>query len=71
MKGRKRSIDDSARGDVSRRITLRQIAPIYSPEIPDHVIDEANRARSAGRTLTSMILGDPAPGRSALDKMGG
>ena len=37
-------------------------------EIPDFVIEDAARRLSAPRSLTAMLLGDPAPGQSALDK---
>lgn len=37
-------------------------------QIPEHVSEERKRAASGGRSLTAEILGDPLPGRSALDK---
>ena len=37
-------------------------------KIPDEVIAERDRRRSAARTITAFVLGDPAPGQSALDK---
>ena len=34
---------------------------------PQHVVDELAHAAAAPRTLTASIMGDPLPGRSALD----
>lgn len=36
--------------------------------VPDDVLADARRRACAERTLGSLILGDPAPGQSALDK---
>lgn len=36
--------------------------------IPDEVVSDAVRRGLAQRSLTALILGDPAPGQSALDR---
>ena len=38
-------------------------------EIPPDVARERDRTINAPRTLTALLLGDPAPGRSALDRV--
>lgn len=39
-----------------------------SPVVPRDVLFERKRALKAPRSLTALCCGDPAPGRSALDK---
>lgn len=39
--------------------------------VPDEVWSDAKRRNLAPRTITSSIMGDPAPGQSALDKKQG
>lgn len=44
----------------------------HAPSIPQHVLmDRDRRLSMAPRSLTAALCGDPAPGRSALDKMNG
>lgn len=40
----------------------------YDRRIPDAVLAERNRVASAERTINMVVLGDPAPGRSAWDR---
>lgn len=37
------------------------------PEVPTEVLAERNRAYAAPVSLTAMVMGDPLPGRSALE----
>lgn len=39
-----------------------------APPPPFHVIAERERALMAPRDLTGLLMGDPLPGRSALDR---
>jgi hypothetical protein len=52
------------------RLTLTGLhAPTHKPNrATDNEIAELIRATSRPRSLTAEILGDPLPGRSALDK---
>lgn len=43
---------------------------IDKPTVPDYVQFEAERAATVPRSLTAIICGDPAYGRSALDRKG-
>lgn len=38
-------------------------------EPPPEVLEEANRAAMAPRTLTAIMFGDPPPGRRAIDRV--
>jgi hypothetical protein len=49
------------------------LGPIFSAGTPgarptQAMIDDAERRSCAPRSLTSLVFGDPPPGRSALDK---
>jgi hypothetical protein len=39
-------------------------------QIPDAVLAERDRRLAADRTINMLLLGDPLPGRSALDRRG-
>lgn len=39
-----------------------------APFVPVGVLQDAMRRRNAEQSLTASIMGDPAPGQSALDK---
>lgn len=49
-------------------ISMRRTGP---PAPPDYVLEEAARAARAQRSLTAQIMGDPVPGRRALDAKAG
>ncbi len=55
----------------SSRLTLTGLPArkVAAWRVPEDVVDELIRATCAPRSLTAKILGDPLPGRSALDKM--
>lgn len=36
--------------------------------VPDSVYEDAARRMSAPRSITALVMGDPAPGHSALDR---
>lgn len=44
-------------------------ANVHSKRPPEEVIAECAMAHARRRSLTAEVLGDPLPGRSALDKM--
>lgn len=52
------------------------LAPILHPDVreyvvvPHDVLFERDRARAQNQSLGSYLMGDPLPGRSALDRMG-
>lgn len=56
--------DRSARH--ARGLEKHRVTPDCAP--PTHVIDARDRALGAPQSLTSLVLGDPPPGRSALDR---
>lgn len=62
-KKRTRKISGAAR---SYNMVVRCLEFIEPP--PAHVIAERDRALYGPRSLTSVLLGDPPPGRSALDQ---
>jgi hypothetical protein len=41
------------------------------PRPPSEVLADRDRSREAELTANMVVLGDPLPGRSALDRMGG
>lgn len=43
----------------------------HNPPIPEHVAAERERAYSAELPIGADLMGDPRPGRSALDQRGG
>jgi hypothetical protein len=43
-------------------------SPVRTIDIPPEVQHERDRALAAPRDLTAILLGDPLPGRSALDR---
>lgn len=49
-------------------ISMRRTGP---PAPPDYVLEEAARAARAQRSLTAELMGDPVPGRRALDAKAG
>lgn len=53
---------------LSYNMVVRALEFIEPP--PAHVIAERDRALYAPRSITAELLGDPPPGRSALDRMG-
>jgi hypothetical protein len=53
---------------LSYNMVVRNLEFIDPP--PAEVIAERDRALYAPQSLTAMLLGDPLPGRSALDRRG-
>lgn len=53
----------------SYNMVVRDLEFIEPP--PAHVIAERDAALYGPRSLSSVLLGDPPPGRSALDRRGG
>lgn len=43
----------------------------FIPPPPQYVLDERDRAYSADKTIATELMGDPLPGRSALERMRG
>jgi hypothetical protein len=51
------------------RMSVGKTHRVMQPElVPWDIFAEAERAYSAPRTLTAILMGDPPAGRSALDK---
>lgn len=69
---RRASRRESAR---RRRQKEPKHAPVHHPEVhvrvivPHDVLFERERARSQIQSLSAFLMGDPLPGRSALDRM--
>jgi hypothetical protein len=59
-------------GRRAKRGVVSQPAAPRATAMParDRLIDEVLRRISASMTLTGALMGDPMPGRSALDKRG-
>jgi hypothetical protein len=59
----------------ARRRLQPKLPKVHHPEvyaqpvIPDHVLFEQQQAFSRPQPLSAYLMGDPLPGRSALDRM--
>lgn len=68
----------ASRRESSRRLRSKQLplAKVIHPEVycrpvvPHDVLFERQRALSQTQSVSAFLMGDPLPGRSALDRMG-
>lgn len=74
---RNRRAEQIANARIRHVSSGRKLKPDFSsgntadrrPAIPADVLAEWDHVKSATPTLTALLCGDPAPGRSALDKL--
>jgi hypothetical protein len=64
----KRSRLERKRGAPSLHAIKRVSSEVGSPVVPPEVLEQRNRRLMAPRDLTAILLGDPAPGFSALER---
>lgn len=65
--GKKRAYWHEYRKNYQSAGAVRNIIG-HSPTVPAECMEERERALAAPMSLTALLMGDPAPGRSALDK---